>query len=96
MKYGPLWFSVVPHKDRAFARHLELSPFPSDFILSYLQSPFLRADEDIGRSREVVDLFTSNTVKLTCVLFQVHYKRAFPLGIYDYPNGIYFCIVPFF
>ena len=71
MKNGPLWFTVVIHKDRAFDHNLEVGPFPSEFVFSYVLGPFMRADEDIGRSREVVYLFESKVVNLTCVIFQV-------------------------
>ena len=56
MKDGPLGFTVVPHKDRAFYHQLELGPLPSDFTPSSVSGPFLRADEELGHSREVVDV----------------------------------------
>ena len=54
VKDGPLWFPIVPHKDGVFAHHLEVGPFPSDFIFPSFPGPFLRADEEFGRPREVL------------------------------------------
>ena len=50
MKDGPLLFPFVSHEDRAFFCNLEVGPFPSDFVLSSVLVPFLRADEELGRS----------------------------------------------
>ena len=55
MKDGSLWFPVVPHKDGALIRHLEVGPFPSDFGLHSVSGLFLRADEEILRPRVLVD-----------------------------------------
>ena len=41
---------VVPHEDRAFSRHLEVGTFPSNIVFSYVLGPFMRADEELGRS----------------------------------------------
>ena len=54
-----------------FAHHLEVGPFPSDFIFLFVLVPFLRDDEEPGRSREIVDLFKSNIVKFICIVLQV-------------------------
>ena len=56
MKYGPLGFPVFPHKDGSFAYHLEVVPFPSYFIFPSVPGTLLRADEELGRSREVLDV----------------------------------------
>ena len=56
MKYGRSGFTAVPHKDGAFARHLEVGPFHYEFIFSFIPGPFLRADEKLGHSIEVVDV----------------------------------------
>ena len=48
-------FYVVSHKDRAFSHHLEVGPLPSNFICSSGLGPFLRDDEVLGSSKEVVD-----------------------------------------
>ena len=56
---------------------------------------FLRSDEEIVVSSEVVDLFKIKVVKLTYVVFQVQDDGAYLLGIYDPPNAIDFCIFPF-
>ena len=95
MKDGPLWFSVLPHKDRAVSHHLEVGPFPSNFIFSSVPVPFLRYDEELGSSREVVNLFKIKVVKFTCVVFQVQDDGAYFLGLDDPPNAIEFCIVSF-
>ena len=96
MKDGPLLFTFVTHEYRAFSHHLEIGPFYSEFVFSSVLDPFSRADEGLGRSREVVDLFKSKVLKITCVIFQVQDGGAYLLGIDDPPNYIYFCIVPFF
>ena len=51
MKYVPLLFTIFPHEDGSFTHPLEVGPFPSDFIFPSVPGPFLRADEDLGRSR---------------------------------------------
>ena len=96
MKDGPLLFPVVPHEDRAFSHQLEVVPFPSDFVLSSVLGPFLRAGEERGCSSKVVYLFKSKVVEFTCVDFQVQENGAYPLCFYDPPNDIDFCIIPFF
>ena len=67
-----------------------------DFILSSDTSPFLRDYEELGHSREVVHLLKSNIVNFICVLFQVQDNGVYPLGLYESPNVINFCVVPFF
>ena len=57
MKHGPLGFPVVPQKGGLFAHHHKVGPFPYDFIFPSILGPFLRADEELGSSREVVDDF---------------------------------------
>ena len=95
MNGGTLGFHVVPYEYRAFPHHLEVCPFPSDFILSSVPGQFLRADEELGRSREVVDLFKNNVVKFNYGAFQVQDDVAYPLGLDEPPNAIDFCIFPF-
>ena len=95
MKDGPLLFPVVPHEDREFSHHLELGPFYSDFFLSSVLVPFLRADEELGRSGGVVELFEIKVVNLTRVIFQVQEYGAYPLGINYTPNAIDFCLILF-
>ena len=56
----------------------------------------MRVYEEIGRSREVVDLLKSKVVNFICVVLQVQDGGAYPLGIYDPPDSIDFCIVSFF
>ena len=96
MKDGPFLFPVIPHKGRAFSHHLDVGPFPSDFFFSSVLGPFMRADENLGRSREVLDLLKSKVVKFSCVVFQVQEDSAYFLGIDDIPNAIGLCIIHFF
>ena len=87
-------FPVVLHKDRALTHHLEVSPFPSNFSLPSVPGLFLRADEELVRPGEVVDIFKANIVDFNCVVFQVQVDSAYPLG-FDYtPDAIDFYIVP--
>ena len=81
MKYGPLWFTVVTYKDRTFYHHLDVVPFPFNFVLSSVLGPFMRDDEDLGRSGEVVDLFEIKIMNLTRAILQVQYDGTYPLGI---------------
>ena len=96
MKGFPLWFPVVPHEDRVFSHHLEVGFFPSEFVFSSIMGPFLRGNEELGSSKEVVDLFEIKVVDLTRVLFQIQDNSEYPLVIYDTPNAIDLCIVLFF
>ena len=57
--------------------------------------PFLRDDKELGLSREALELFKSDTAKLTCVIFQVQDDGTYPLGLDDTPNAIDFFIVSF-
>ena len=95
MKDGPLLFPVVPHKDIAFANHLEVGPFPFEFSISYVLGLCIRYNEDLGRSREVLDLFESKFVNFNRVIFQVQDNGVYPNGITELPNTIDFCIVLF-
>ena len=95
MKYGTLRFPVVTQKDRAFAHHLEVGPLPSDFVFSSVLGPFLRADEELWLSREVVYLFESKVVNLTRVIFQVQDDGAYTPGLNKPLNSIDFYIVLF-
>ena len=52
-------------------------------------------DEELRRSREVVELFKNNIVKFTCIVLQVQDNGAYPIGIDEPPNAIDFCITPF-
>ena len=95
IRYGLLVFPVFPNKYGASSHHLEVGPFPFNFIFYSVPGPFLRADEELGSSREVVDLFKSKVVKFTCVVFQVHDDGDYPLGIDETPDAIVLCIDPF-
>ena len=72
---------VVPHKDRAFPLHLELGPSPSDFVLSSVLGPFLGGDEELGRSRELVDLFESKVVNFPMSSSRSRKTLLIPLGL---------------
>ena len=96
MKDVTLLFTFVMYKDRAFAHHLDVSPFPSNFISSSLPGPFWRANEELGRSMEVVDLLKSKILKFTCFVIQVQDDCAYPLGIDDPTNIIDLFIFPCF
>ena len=87
-------FHGVAHKYRSFAHHLEVGPFPSDFIFPSVPGPFLRADEDLGRSMEVVDIFKYKIVKFTCVIFRVQDDGVYTLWLDDPPDSIDVYIVP--
>ena len=95
MKDGPLWFSVVPHEDRAFPHELEVGPIPSYFVFSSISGPILRDDKEPGRSRELVGFFKSKVVNLTSVIFQVQDDSDFTLGINYTVNAIDLCIILF-
>ena len=90
-----MWFPVVTHEDIAFPHHLEVGPFPSNFVFSSILGPFLRSDEDLRRYRGVVDLFESKVLNFTRFILQVQDNDAYLLGLNDPPNTIYFCIVLF-
>ena len=96
MKGGTFRFTVVPHKDGAFAHNFEVDPFPYEFNFHSVPGPFLRADEELGWSWEAVDVFENNIVKLTCVILQVQGGGAYTLGIDESPDAVDFRIVPLF
>ena len=50
MKYGPLKFTVVTHKDGAFYHHLEVGTLPSEFLFSSVLGSFIRDDEELEHS----------------------------------------------
>ena len=56
----------------------------------------MREDEELGGSREVVDLSKIKIVKFNFVIFQVQDDGAYLLGIDDTPNAVECCVVPFF
>ena len=96
MKDVPVWFLVVLHRNREFSHHLEVGPFPYDFVFSAILDTFLRDDEELGSSGGVVELFESKLVNFTRVIFQFQDDGAYPLGINDLPNSIDFCTVLFY
>ena len=55
----------------------------------------MRADEELGISREVVDLFKNNIVKFACVVLQIQNRYENPLGLDDTPYDIDLCIINF-
>ena len=95
MKDGIFWFTFFPNKDRALSHHLEVGTFPSDLIFSSVSGLFLRADEEFGRSSEVVELFKIKVVNFNCVVLHIQVDGAYLFGL-DYPlNAIDFCTAPF-
>ena len=54
---GPLGFNVVTHKYVFIDHKLEVGPFPTNFGFLYVMGPFMRADNEIGCPREVLNLF---------------------------------------
>ena len=73
--------SGVTHEDREFSHHLGVGPFSSNFIFPSVPRPFFSADEDLGRSRELVYVFKDNIVKFPCVIFQDKDNGAYTLWI---------------
>ena len=96
MNDGHFLFPVIPHEGRTFSHHLDVGPFPPEFFFSSALGPFMRANEKLGRSGEVFDLFESKVVNLTRVIFQVQDDGAYSLGINDPTNAIDLCINLFF
>ena len=94
MKDGPLGFPVLPHKDGELSHHLEVGPFSVNLGLPSVTGPFLGADEELGRPREVVHIFEIDIMNFSCVVFHVQDNFYCPLGFDDTPNAVYFCIVP--
>ena len=95
MKDGPLWFPIIPPKDGAFAHHIEVGPFLTNFISPSVPGPFLRASKEIGRSRKLLDVFKYKIMKFTCVIFQVQDGNAYILGLDDIPMILTFLFSPF-
>ena len=54
------------------------------------------ADEYLGWSREVLDIFKDYIMNFICVIFQVQDDGAFPLGLDETPDAIDLCIAPLF
>ena len=54
----------------------------------------MRADEELGRSREVVDVFKNEVMEFTCVLFLVQDDGTYSIGLDDSPDTIDLCIIP--
>ena len=92
MEDGPLVFTVFTLKDGSFSHHLEVGSFPSDFILPSVPSPFFRAEEELGRSKEVVYVFKNEIVDFTCVVFQIQGDCAYLLGLDDPTDALDVCI----
>ena len=89
-----MWFSIFPHKEGAFVHHLEIGPFPSEFVLISVLGPFLSDYKELGRSREVVDFLKYNIFRFTFFLFQVQDGGAYSLGLDDPPDAIDLYIAP--
>ena len=89
-----MWFTIVPHKDGARAHHLEVVLSPAHFGSPSVSGPFIRADEDLGRPREVVDIIEVYIVDFFCIVFQVQYNSAYPLVLDETPDADYVHILP--
>ena len=50
-------FIVVPNKEGAHTHHLEVGPLPSEFFFTSVPGPFFSADEEIGHSRKLIEVF---------------------------------------
>ena len=85
-------FPVFPQENGAFAHHLEERPLPYNLIFPSVPVPFLRADKELGCSRQVVDIFKDKILKFTCVIFQVQSGGTYSLGLYEPPGAIGVCI----
>ena len=94
MKYGHLGFPTVPHKYGLVSRHLEVCPLPTNFVFPSVLVQFMRADEDLRRPREVVDILEANIVNFSYVIFQVQDDVDYPPSFDDPPNAVDFFIVP--
>ena len=55
--YGPMIFTLVPHKDVNICHRLELGPFLANLRFPSVVGPFMRADENIGWYMEEVYTF---------------------------------------
>ena len=94
MKDGTLSFPIVPHKDGALAHHLEVGPLPANFGFPSILGTFLGSDEELGRPREVVDIYEVGIMDFSCIIFQVRDNGDYPLG-FDYtPYAVDLHIVP--
>ena len=51
MKYGPLIFTVVPHKDRLLSHYLEIGFLPAKFVFYYFVVPFLGMTSSLVTTR---------------------------------------------
>ena len=87
MKYGHLVFSVVRHKDGTLAHHLWVGPLLVNFGFHYVTDQFLRADEYLGCTRELLDIFKVEVMKLAFIIFHIQDGGAYPLGFDDPPDA---------
>ena len=54
----------------------------------------MRADEELGCSREVVEILIIDFMKLSYIILQVQYYSAYPLG-FDYtPHAVEYIPIP--
>ena len=49
--------------------------------------------KELGRSKELLDVFKDNIVNFTYVVFQFQDKGDYPLELDETPNVIDFCII---
>ena len=96
MKGGTLWFNVVPNEDKEFYHHLEVVPLPSDFVFFSVLGPFMRANEELGRSGEVVDFFRVRLLILPISSSRYRTAVTISLGLMTPPIPLTYLSSPFY
>ena len=95
MKDGPQRYTVVPHKDKTIACHLEIGPLLDNFGFPSANGPFMRDSLELGWSREVVDIFKIDLMKLVYIVFQVQDYIAYPIGFDQPPYAVNLSFIPY-
>ena len=80
MKDGPSIFPIVPHQDETLSYHLEAGYLPDKSFLLSVIGNFLRTDEELGWSREVVDILNFECVNFAIIVFKFQDYCAYTLG----------------
>ena len=85
-------FKGVPHTYIALVNYLEVCTLTSNFGLRYVLEPLMRADEELGQPREILDSFEIKILNFASLVFQVQYNGAYPMGFGEpfVANDIYF------
>ena len=71
MQDGPSRFKLVPHQDAMINHQLEVGSLPTDYVFNSATGPFLRANEELGCSREVVEFFKFELANLPIAVFKL-------------------------